>query len=247
MKPNDFVFSNAPEPHRLRTKQILKQHPQIRNLIGKNILTFYAILGLVGIQVVTAWFLADQSWWWVLGAAYLIGAFADHALFVMIHEATHKLIFKNPTANRYAGILANLPQLFPSAIAFERYHIKHHSFQGIHELDADLPNRWEAKLINNYFIGKVIWFLFYPLFQAFRIARLKEIKPFDGWIALNWFACIAFTAAMWYFVGPKAVGYLALSFFFSVGLHPLGGRWIQEHYLVHGEQETYSYYGPLNK
>jgi sphingolipid delta-4 desaturase len=150
-------------------------------------------------------------------------------------------------ANRLAGILANMPQLFPSAVAFERYHIKHHSFQGVHELDADLPNRWEAKLINNYFIGKAIWFLFYPLFQAFRVARLKEIKPFDGWMAFNWLVCIGFTAAIWYFLGGKAVGYLTLSFFFSVGLHPLGGRWIQEHYLVHGHQETYSYYGPLNK
>ena len=37
-----------------------------------------------------------------------------------------------------------------------------------------------------------------------------------------------------------------VSFFFSVGLHPLGARWIQEHYLVHPSQETYSYYGPLN-
>jgi sphingolipid delta-4 desaturase len=32
-----------------------------------------------------------------------------------------------------------------------------------------------------------------------------------------------------------------------VGLHPLGGRWIQEHYLTDSPQETYSYYGPLNK
>jgi sphingolipid delta-4 desaturase len=39
---------------------------------------------------------------------------------------------------------------------------------------------------------------------------------------------------------------LVASFFFSVGLHPLGARWIQEHYLTHGEQETYSYYGVLN-
>ena len=94
MKPKDFIFSDAPEPHRLRTKQILKQHPQIRNLIGKNLVTFYAILFLVGIQVTGAWLLADQSWWLVLAAAYLIGAFADHSFFVMIHEATHKLIFK---------------------------------------------------------------------------------------------------------------------------------------------------------
>jgi sphingolipid delta-4 desaturase len=47
-------------------------------------------------------------------------------------------------------------------------------------------------------------------------------------------------------LGPKAIVFLVASFFFSVGLHPLGARWIQEHYLVAGEQETYSYYGPLN-
>jgi sphingolipid delta-4 desaturase len=30
-------------------------------------------------------------------------------------------------------------------------------------------------------------------------------------------------------------------------LHPLGARWIQEHYLTHSvEQETYSYYGNFN-
>lgn len=243
----DFIFSQQPEPHRNRTKEILKSHPRIRTLIGKNPLSFYVILGLVMLMVGLAGMLANQSWWVILAVAYFVGAFADHALFVMIHEATHKLIFKNPVANRYAGMLANLPQLFPSSVAFERYHIKHHAFQGVHELDADLPNRWEAKLINNYFIGKMVWFLLYPLFQAFRVARLKEIKPFDRWMAINWGAQIVFTAIIWYFLGPKAVGFLALSFFFSVGLHPLGGRWIQEHYLVHGEQETYSYYGPLNK
>lgn len=247
MKRTEFVFSSNPEPHRIRTKQILKQSPEIRGLIGKNPGTFLFISLLVVSQVALSILLANASWWLILPTAYLVGAFIDHALFVMIHECTHKLVFKNRNANRFAGILSNLPQLFPSAIAFERYHIKHHSFQGIHELDADLPNRWEARLINNYFLGKVIWFLFYPLFQAFRISRLKEIKPFDGWIALNWIAQILFVAAVWYFFGGKAIGYLTLSFFFSVGLHPLGARWIQEHYLTHGEQETYSYYGILNK
>lgn len=246
MRTTDFIHSAQPEPHRIRTKEILKQHPGIRNLIGKNPKTFWAILGLVSFQIAMAWLLKDQSWWIVLGAAYLLGAFADHALFVMIHECAHKLLFKKPAANRLAGILANVPQVMPSSVSFERYHIKHHSFQGVHELDADLPNRWEARLINNYFIGKVIWLLLYPLFQVFRISRLKEIKPFDGWIALNWLVQIAFVAAVTIFLGPKAIGFLVASFFFSVGLHPLGARWIQEHYLTHGEQETYSYYGVLN-
>ena len=244
---NDFVYSEVSEPHRIRTKDILKVHPDIRKLIGKNPNTIFAIIGLVGLQVALAWFTSAQSWWIVFIAAYLIGAFADHALFVMIHECAHKLLFKKPAANRLAGIFANLPQLFPSSVSFERYHIKHHSFQGVHELDADLPNHWEARLIDNYFIGKAIWLLFYPIFQVFRISRLKEIKPFDGWVALNWAAQILFIAGIWLWLGPKAVVFLLASFFFSVGLHPLGARWIQEHYLTHSkDQETYSYYGVLN-
>ena len=248
MKRTDFVFSSNPEPHRIRTKQILKQHPQVRKLIGKNRFTFSLIVLLVAAQLALSIVLANYSWLFIFLGAYLIGAFIDHALFVMIHECAHRLIFKNQPANKLAGILANVPLVFPSSVAFERYHIKHHSFQGVHELDADLPNRWEARLINNYFIGKVIWFLFYPLFQAFRITRLKEIKPFDKWMALNWIAQVVAIAAIWYFFGGKAVAFLTLSFFFSVGLHPLGGRWIQEHYLVNdSHQETYSYYGVLNK
>jgi sphingolipid delta-4 desaturase len=243
----DFVYSQQCEPHRIRTKLILKQYPEMRKLIGKNWVTIFAIIGIVALQIVLAWFLHDKSWWLLVGVAYLIGAFADHALFVMIHECAHHLLFKNRSANRFAGIIANLPQLIPSSVSFERYHIKHHSFQGVHELDADLPNRWEAKLINNYFIGKVIWLLFFPLFQVFRIARLKEIKPFDKWIALNFGLETIFIAIIWWFFGIKAIVFLLLSFFFSVGLHPLGARWVQEHYLTHDDQETYSYYGPLNK
>ena len=245
-KRNDFVLSTESEPHRIRTKEILKSHPHVRKLIGKNPMTIFAIIGLVAFQVTGAILLAHQPWWLIFVAAYFLGAFADHSLFVMIHECAHRLLFKSPEANRWAGMLANMPQIFPSSVSFERYHIKHHSFQGIHELDADLPNRWEAKLINNYFIGKIIWLLFYPLFQVFRISRLKEIKPFDKWVAANWTVQILFTFAICFFLGPKAFVFLLASFFFSVGLHPLGARWIQEHYLTHGEQETYSYYGGLN-
>jgi sphingolipid 4-desaturase/C4-monooxygenase len=248
MKKTDFVVSSNPEPHRIRTKQILKQYPQIRKLIGKNRFSFFAILFLVGAQMTLAVTLSHSSWLLIFLASYLAGAFIDHALFVMIHECAHRLVFKKHAANRLAGILANVPQVFPSSVAFERYHIKHHSFQGVHELDADLPNRWEARLINNYFIGKVIWLLFYPFFQAFRITRLKEIRPFDKWVALNWIVQLVFVTAIWYLFGIKAIGFLTLSFFFSVGLHPLGARWIQEHYLMdQSQQETYSYYGALNK
>jgi sphingolipid delta-4 desaturase len=53
--------------------------------------------------------------------------------------------------------------------------------------------------------------------------------------------------AVFYGFGAKALVYLALSTLFALGLHPLGGRWVQEHYVTAQGQETYSYYGILNR
>lgn len=248
MTATDFHFSNSPEPHRIRTKEILSHHPEVKQLFGKNPLTLLAIFGLVGGMIAMSYLLKDSPWWMVILVAYVVGAFFNHALFVMIHECSHHLLFKSKAANYIAGIIANLPHTMPSAISFFRYHIKHHSFQGVHELDADLPDFWEARLINNTTLGKAFWLLLFPAFQVARTFRLKEIKPVDGWIITNWLVQIAFNVAIWVFFGPKALIFMLVSFFFSVGLHPLGARWIQEHYLTLDQnQETYSYYGPLNK
>jgi sphingolipid delta-4 desaturase len=247
MATSSFRFSSGPEPHRSRTRRILTEHPGVKYLMGRNPYTLLAIGGLVGGMIFLSYFLRASSWWIILLVAYTVGAFANHGLFVMIHECTHNLLFRKKSWNHAAAIIANLPHGVPSAISFIRYHIKHHVFQGVHELDADLPDFWEARLINNSFLGKVTWLLFFPFFQFFRTFRLKEIKPVDGWIIGNVVVQIIFDVALWMLWGPKAFFFLLLSFFFSVGLHPLGARWIQEHYLTLDEnQETYSYYGPLN-
>jgi sphingolipid delta-4 desaturase len=201
----------------------------------------------VALQIALAYAVADQSWWMVLGVAWIAGAFLNHALFVMVHECAHGLVFTRRAPNLIAAIFANLPQFFPSAISFRTYHLKHHSFQGVHELDVDLPSRWEASLIRHYSPGKILWLLLFPVFQIARTFRAREIRLVDRWVALNWLVQIAFNAAVWMLLGPKAFAYFALSLAFSVGLHPLGARWIQEHYLTFGDQETTSYYGPLNR
>ena len=57
----------------------------------------------------------------------------------------------------------------------------------------------------------------------------------------------AFVVAVVHFMGWTALLYLFLSSAFAIGLHPVGARWIQEHYLTFpGDQETFSYYGPMN-
>ncbi|MDR3679536.1 MAG: fatty acid desaturase [Flavipsychrobacter sp.] len=242
-----FRWSDESEPHKQRTKEIIHKHPDIRNLIGRNRYTFLVILLCVTMQIGLAIMLKDAPWWVALLSAYCVGAFACHTLFVCIHECAHNLIFKNRTLNIIAGIIANLPLVFPSSVSFKKYHLKHHSFQGVEALDADMPFRWEARLIDNSVLGKALWLLLYPVFQLLRPMRLtKEISIFDGWTIINWIIQFSFLALVVYFLGAKSTCFLVASFFFSIGLHPLGARWIQEHFLTHGDQETKSYYGVLN-
>ena len=242
----EFLSSSHREPHRNRTKSILEEHPEIRRLMGNDPRTFGFIVLVVGTHLALAFLLRSASWWAVLGAAYLAGAVLAHGLYVLMHETNHDLVFARRSWNSLAGILANLPTLVPSAISFQRYHLKHHSYQGVHELDGDMPSRWEARLVGNGTIRKALWMLLFPVFLTLRPAHLRGLKHVCGWTVLNVVVVFSFDAALWILWGPKAVAYLMLSMFFALGLHPLGARWISEHFVFHPMQETYSYYGPLN-
>ena len=246
-QPASFTLVNSHEPHRGRAKQLLKVHPEARNLITKAPVTFAVMVGCVAAQVLLAYLVSDLAWYWILLVAYFGGAFFSHTLFVTIHEAAHNLIFKKTWQNTAAGIFANFPTVVPTAISFKNFHLQHHVHQGVHELDADLPDWYEAKLIRNYSIGKAIWLFFFPLFQVIRTLRCREVAAVDRYVVANIAAQLAFDAVIVYFFGWPALLYLFMSFWFSVGFHPLGARWIQEHYLtLDPEQETYSYYGRLN-
>jgi sphingolipid delta-4 desaturase len=183
----------------------------------------------------------------VFALAYTVGAFASHGLFVMIHECAHRLVFRRRNPNVWTGLFANLPLFVPGSFSFQKYHLKHHSSQGVYETDADIPSRWEARFVGRSPLRKALWLLLYPLFQAVRSFRIKDVPPLDAWTLTNLAIQIAVNVAVYVLWGPKSLAYLALALFFSIGLHPLGARWIQRHYLMgEGEQETFSYYGKLN-
>ena len=237
-----------PEPHLGRLKQILARHPEIKTLFGNTPSTMIWLSGVVLLQIGMAFALKDSSPWLVVALGFAIGAYANHALFVMIHDATHNLIFKSSAANRWAGMVANLPIVFPSAMGFRTYHLLHHRYQGEFDRDADLAGPIEARIVGNSRILKALWLLFFFFIEGVvRPARLKSVNLWDRWVVTNLVVELSFLGLIFWAIGPMAILYLAVSTLFSVGLHPVGGRWIQEHYVVKAGQETYSYYGPLNK
>jgi sphingolipid delta-4 desaturase len=246
---NDFHQSADEQPHRERTRTILAAHPEIRGLVGENPWTFALIVGVVALQTGHAALMGRLGlggWWVALIVAWCVGAFANHALYVMIHDATHNLIFRRRAPNQWAAILADLPNVFPAAMGFRVYHLQHHAHQGDYHLDADIANRWEARLVGHSPLGKTLWLLCFPLFQLTRPPRLRAIRLWSAWNWANLTVNATFVALVYAFFGANAIIYLTASFFFSVGLHPLGARWIQEHYTLDPSQETFSYYGPLN-
>lgn len=245
--PHDFVYRDDREPHAARTRAILRDHPEVRTLIGRTPSTAAILLALVVAQFALAVWLRDGAWWVVAAVSWLVGAFVSHALFVVIHECTHNLVFARTLPNKLAAIAANLPQVVPSAMSFRRFHLKHHAHQGDYAQDLDLPSRWEARLIRSWAAGKALWLLGFPLFQMLRVLRVRDIPVVDRWVLANWGVQLAVNVLVWATLGERALGYLALSLLFSIGLHPLGARWVQEHFLVAGHQETFSYYGPVNR
>lgn len=246
-----FFPAELKRPHPIRRMAILRAHPEVKQLMGPDRMTAVIALGILVGQIAMATLAGSfglKGWWIALLAAWCVGAFANHAMFVVIHEATHNLVFKNVVLNKLLVILADLPNTVPTGMGFRCYHVKHHSHLGDYDFDADLPSRWEADLVGNRWYMKAGWLFFFAIFQLTRLERLKGTVPMrTRWTVYNSLAIVAFDLAIAYVCGLNGLLYLFASFWFSIGLHPLGARWIQEHFTLDPEQETFDYYGPLNR
>ncbi|MEK7255265.1 MAG: fatty acid desaturase, partial [Bacteroidota bacterium] len=249
MTQEKFYFSTESQPHTQRTKEIMERHPEVNKLIGRNPFTFFILIFLVGFQMTLAAIFGKMGfeyWWLSLLTAWFVGAFTTNPLYVVVHEGTHNLIFKNRVLNRLSTLLADLPNVVPGAVGFTTFHLKHHAYMGDDQLDADLPSELEARLVGNSWWRKTLWLLGFPLWQIYRTFRLTRINTWNSWMYLNIAVVFLSDALMVYFFGWHSLFYLFFSMLFALGLHPVGARWIQEHYTLDEHQETYSYYGRLN-
>jgi sphingolipid 4-desaturase/C4-monooxygenase len=236
------------EPHAGRGRQLLVAHPELRALAGPARSSGIWVLALVALQFGIAFAVGGRSWIVWLPCAYALGATIDHALWVLIHECSHNLIFRSRTANRVIAIVANLPMVVPGALSFCKYHLLHHRHMGDIDLDAGVPGPLESRIVGRSSVMKTIWIAGFVLIMGIvRPRRLKRVRLLDPWTIGNIVVQIAAMVALVAATGRGPFVYLLVSTVFAIGLHPLGARWVQEHFALAPNQETYSYYGPLNK
>ena len=245
-----FLITNleyAQEPHAKRRREILAKHPEIKDLYGPDWTTAPQIFAVVAAQLGLAAYLGNHASTPVmLFCAYLFGGFATANLFLANHELSHNLAFASPSLNRALGLVANLPIGIPFSVAFKKYHLEHHMFQGHDNIDTDIPTRGEAKFftLGGVFL-KIVWVIGQLFFYAIRPLFVRP-KPMGKWDALNLLTQLGFDLAFIKLAGARAFTYLLASVFLGGGLHPIAGHFISEHYVFEPGQETYSYYGPLN-
>ncbi len=244
-KAKDFYWSEEREPHFLRRKEMIKKYPEIRELYGLDKNLKFITLGLVALQLVIAPFVYEMHWAIFLLISYFVGASASHTILLAIHEITHNMAFKSRTANNWLALVANIPIVVPFSMSFQTYHAKHHWEQGSEKHDTDLPTKAEAAIFKGA-IGKSIWASIQILFYALRPMIVYPIK-WEKWHYINFIFQIIVISIYAYFVGYGAIIYLLVSMLFAGSIHPLAAHFIAEHYVFVEGQETYSYYGPLNK
>jgi len=242
----DFMWVRKPEPHIARTEAILEAHPEVKELFGPDNMTFFKVFGVVGLQIYLASRASEMSTAAFFGISYCIGGFASQNLFLANHELSHNLGFQTPILNRLLGLVANIPICIPFVSSFSKYHPLHHRHQGSDTVDMDIPAKFEASCITNRFT-KLIWVSLQLVFYAGRPMYLFPI-PVGLWDIINLLAIVAadyFMVTNW---GWSSIYFLVASAFLGGGLHPAAGHFISEHYVFKGsgEQETFSYYGPLN-
>jgi sphingolipid 4-desaturase/C4-monooxygenase len=240
LRPTDF--------HRQRRAAILAQRPRVKRLFGYCPWVALVAVMLVAGQIAIAVGLASLPWYAALFAAVFVGAFINHCLNVVVHEACHNLVLRTTALNKAIAIFANLPGLVPIAIGFRHYHLLHHRFLGEATLDGDVCLAWERRIFASTPMRKLLWLLLLPIFYGvIHPLQVRERLPLDRWAITNTIVVSGFAIGVMILLGSSAFLYLAVSVYLSVGPHPTGAHIVQEHVNYAGQSYVNaSYYGAVN-
>ncbi|XP_070577658.1 sphingolipid delta(4)-desaturase DES1-like [Ptychodera flava] len=243
---SDFEWVYTEEPHATRRKEILAKYPEIKRLMGCDPMLKYIVVAMVLVQLIACYFIKDASWTTLVITAYCFGGVINHSMTLAVHEISHNLAFghSKPMRNRILGIFGNLIIGVPQSVTFKKYHLDHHRYQGDCDLDMDIPSKLEGKLFAHTFT-KLIWVILQPFFYALRPLFLNP-KPPTVLEGINFAVQLTFNILLVYFWGAKPLVYLIGGSLLAMGLHPVAGHFISEHYMFKKGFETYSYYGCLN-
>lgn len=245
---DDLTMDNMDEPHLKRKLTILKAHPEIEKLYGHDNRTALVTILTAAAQVYFA-YLFGRVWTdtisGLLAFAYLVGGSITALYGVLIHEASHNHAAPTVFLNKIVGLIANIGIPVPIYASFKRYHLEHHTFQGVTGMDPDLPLEWEKKMIRGNAGLKMLWLFIFPVMYVVRGASMKR-SP-STWEIYNVIFTLMTDMLVVRYCGLRGLLYLFLSLWFGYGLHPGAAHFIQEHYTFDDGQETYSYYGILNK
>jgi sphingolipid 4-desaturase/C4-monooxygenase len=259
---HDFYWSATDEPHATRRKLILTKHPEIKELYGHCWQLKYKVFFVLALQGYCAYQFRNQfgspsdgldvpprPWWLFWLVAYVIGGTCNHMCMMALHELSHNLGFKAPKHNRwFAMFVANIPIAVPSAVTFKRYHMDHHKYQGVDGIDVDIPTDLEGHFFHTT-LRKFFFVVFQVAFYGLRPSFVNPKKPGTAeFINVAWILSV--DALIAYYWGISSLLYLLAGSWLGMGLHPVAGHFIAEHYVFPNEEhtvpETYSYYGPCN-
>jgi len=245
-KKKDFYWTDGGEPHAIRRAAILKKYPQIKELYGHDLHFPMVVTAEVLIQAAMLFYVRDMSWPWLVAVTYIVSGTINHSLVLAIHELAHNLAFghNRATANKLFSIFANLPMGMPIAVSYKKYHMEHHRYQGTDGMDVDLPTPLEARMFSST-LGKIAWLVLLPVTYFLRPVFVRP-KMFSAMEILNILVQLSADALVYHYLGGKALFYLFGGFFMGMGLHPMSGHLISEHYIFSPKNETYSYYGWMN-
>lgn len=232
------------QPHPARRQWLLRHHPQVKQLCRGYPPTAIWVLALVALQLSFAVVIVPElSWPVLLVLIWCVGAPISHALFVLMHECCHDLVFRRRWQNQLLGICCDLAEGIPSAVTFRRFHLRHHAAMGQLGVDADLPHPLEGRLVGASRLRKALWMCAYGVSEALRPFSSRAMPARPGWLIVNLLVVVAVDLLILRNGGLMALVYVVASTFVALGPHPLAGRWLAEHFHFFPRQQTASMYG----